>query len=79
MRYTLDPILSIGIIEHFQLVSILIFLYTHICFIYMYAYSFKNINVNWYLFFTYIYVLLVPTILLYLRAQKFVYAKLENF
>jgi len=35
MRYTLDPILSIGIIEHFQLVSILIFLYTHIWFVYV--------------------------------------------
>ena len=29
-------------------------------------------------FFSYIYVLFVPTIFLYLRAQIFVYAKLEN-
>jgi len=34
MRYTM-LVISIGIIELFQLVSILIFLYTHISFVYV--------------------------------------------
>ena len=55
MRYTLDLIVvSIGIIEFFQLVSILSFLYTHI-FLCMYAYISNSINFDWYLnFHTYI-------------------------
>ena len=49
MRYTLDLIVvSIGIIEFFQLVSILIFfLYTHM-FVCMYAYISNSIDFDWY-------------------------------
>ena len=69
-------VISIGIIEFFQLVSILtFFLYTHIlsC---MYACISKSINFYWYLFLIHIHVLFVPTIFLYIRAQDI--AKLEN-
>ena len=76
MSYTLAMIvISIGIIEFFQLVSILIFLYTHIC-LCMYAFYSNGINLYWYLIFhTYMFYLclLYP----YILSTNFVYAKLE--
>ena len=56
MRYTLDLIVvSIGIIEFFQLVSILTFFVYSYIFVCMYAFISNSINFDWYLIFhTYI-------------------------
>ena len=55
MRYTFDLIvISIGIIEFFQLVSILTFLVYSYMFVCMYA-SFQRISISIGIYFSYIY------------------------
>jgi len=69
MSYTLDPtfVISIGIIEFFQLVSIWhLFVYSYVFYICMLTIS---ISIDIWLLHTYIDVSFVPIIFLYFRAQ----------
>ena len=76
MRYTFAMIaVSIGIIEFFQLVSILIFLYTHMC-LCMYTFNSNGINFYWYLI-VHTYMSYLCLLYLYMLSANFVYAKLE--
>ena len=77
MMYTLDLIVvSIGIIEFFQLVSILTF-FCILIYFHVYMLAFQRVSISIGIYFSYIYMFLfVPTIFLYIRAQDI--AKVEN-
>ena len=81
MSHTLDLfIVSIGIIEFFQLVSILTSFCILIYVLYMYAYTSYSINFNWYLFLTYIYRWFICAYYIPISwSTNFGYVKLEFF